>query len=289
MSVTSPNINLSDDGVEVAALLEQQLLSHHVDVPMLPDVATRVLNLSNDPDSDAQQLANLIQSDQSLAGHVMRIANSAAYTPNASMVSLQQAVARLGMTLIAEIAIAASLNSKMFKAPGFEQRIDDVWRHALCSAFWGKEIARAAKQNVEASFLCGLLHSIGRPAVMQCIADLATKQEATLSDDENRTLEDQYHVDYGVEIVEKWDMPVIVKESVKYYLNYQEAENKAEQALVVYAAAKAANATLWPDEFSKEQLKLDEVFADLNLYEDEIEALFEKEEAVLAGVEAMRV
>jgi len=289
MSVTSPNINLSDDGVEVAALLEQQLLSHHVDVPMLPDVATRVLNLSNDPDSDAQQLANLIQSDQSLAGHVMRIANSAAYTPNASMVSLQQAVARLGMTLIAEIAIAASLNSKMFKAPGFEQRIDDVWRHALCSAFWGKEIARAAKQNVEASFLCGLLHSIGRPAVMQCIADLATKQEATLSDDENRTLEDQYHVDYGVEIVEKWDMPVIVKESVKYYLNYQEAENKAEQAMVVYAAAKAANATLWPDEFSKEQLKLDEVFADLNLYEDEIEALFEKEEAVLAGVEAMRV
>ena len=287
-SVTSTIPDLSDNGIEVASLLEQQLLSNHIDVPMLPDVASRVLHLSNDPDSDAQQLANLIQSDQALAGHVMRIANSAAYTPNASMVSLQQAVARLGMDLIAEIAIAASLNSRLFKAPGFEKRMDAIWQHALCAAFWGKEIARAAKQNVEASFLCGLLHSIGRPAVLQCIADLEAKHEAALSPDENRLLEDRYHVDYGVAIVEKWEMPVIVRESVKYYLNYGEAENKAEQAMVVYAAAKAAQVTLWPEEFSAEQLKLDEVFADLNLYEDEIEGVLDREDVVKAGVEAIR-
>lgn len=286
--MTNSNPNLSDNGIEVASLLEQQLLSHHIDVPMLPDVASRVLSLSNDPDSDAQQLANLIQSDQALAGHVMRIANSAAYTPNASMVSLQQAVARLGMDLIAEIAIAASLNSKLFKAPGYEKRMDAIWNHALCTAFWGKEIARKAKQNVEASFLCGLLHSIGRPAVLQCIADLEAKHEAALPPDETRVLEDQYHVDYGVAIVEKWEMPVIVQESVKYYLNYDEADNKAEQAMVVYAASKAAMVSLWPDEFSFEQLKLDDVFADLNLYEDEIEQLIDREDVVKAGVEAMR-
>jgi len=286
--VTSSALNLSDNGIEVASLLEQQLLSHHVDVPILPDVASRVLNLSNDPDSDAQQLANLIQSDQSLAGHVMRIANSAAYTPNASMVSLQQAVARLGMDLISEIAIAASLNSKLFKAPGYEKRMDMIWAHALCSAFWGKEIARAAKQNVEASFLCSLLHSIGRPAVLQCIADLAAKHEAELSDEEVQLLEDHYHVEYGVEIVSKWEMPAIVQESVKYYLDYNAADNKAEQAMVVYAASKAANATLWPEEYSADQLKLDEVFADLNLYEDEINVLFDKEDVVKKGVEAIR-
>lgn len=286
--MTSTIPNLSDNGIEVASLLEQQLLSNHIDVPLLPDVASRVLHLSNDPESDAQQLANLIQSDQALAGHVMRIANSAAYTPNASMVSLQQAVARLGMDLIAEIAIAASLNSKLFKAPGFEKRMDAIWQHALYAAFWGKEIARAAKQNVEASFLCGLLHTIGRPAVLQCIADLEGKHEAALSPDENRILEDHYHVPYGVAIVEKWEMPVIVCESVKYYLNYGEAENKAEQAMVVYAAAKAAEVSLWPDEYSVEQLKLNEVFADLNLYEDEIEQVLEREDAVKAGVEAIR-
>ena len=50
--MTSNIPNLSDNGIEVASLLEQQLLSNHIDVPLLPDVASRVLHLSNDPDSD---------------------------------------------------------------------------------------------------------------------------------------------------------------------------------------------------------------------------------------------
>ena len=87
----------------------------------------------------------------------------------------------------------------------------------------------------------------------------------------------------------KWEMPVIVQESVKYYLDYNAADNKAEQAMVVYAAAKAAESTLWPEEFSVDQLKLNDVFADLNLYEDEIEVLFDKEDVVKKGVEAIRV
>lgn len=286
--MTTLEENLSDLGIDVAALLEQQLLSHFIDVPILPDVATRVLQLSNDPDSDASTLAKLIQSDQTLAGHVMRIANSAAYTPNASMVSLQQAVARLGMQLISEIAIAASVNSKLFKAPGYEKRIEEIWLHALSSAFWGKEIARASRQNVEASFLCGLLHTIGRPAVLQCIADLEQKHEAQLSEEENRLLEDHFHIQFGLEIVNNWEMPKIVCEAIRHYRNYQESP-RPEQSMVVHAASKAAKAMIWPDEYSMEQLAEEGVFADLNLYSDEVEKLIAQSEKVKAEVEAMRL
>ena len=71
-----------------------------IQVPLLPEVANKVVTLSQNPESDAIQLAQLIQSDPSLAAHVMRIANSAACTPTASLVSLQQAITRLGMNLI---------------------------------------------------------------------------------------------------------------------------------------------------------------------------------------------
>lgn len=287
--MNNDELGLSDNGIEVASLLEQQLLSHHVDVPILPDVASRVLHMSDDPDSDAAQLAKLIQSDQALAGHVMRIANSAAYTPNASMVSLQQAVARLGMNLITEIALAASLNTKLFRAPGYEERIAEIWAHALCSALWGKEIARVAKQNVEASFLCGLLHSMGRPAVLQCVSDLEQNQEAILPPDECRKLEDFYHVPFGVEIAEKWEMPTLVCEAVGHYLDYNQAEHKQDQAMVVYAANRAALATLWPDEYSWDDLKEDEVFAHLNLYQDEIEQIWAQQDRVIEALEAMRL
>jgi HD-like signal output (HDOD) protein len=285
--VSDPISELNTKAQAVAKYIDN-LSDNKIEVPMLPDVANRVLTLSNDPDSDAAQLAKLIQSDQALAGHVMRIANSAAYTPNASMVSLQQAVARLGMSLITEIALAASLNTKIFKAPTYENRINEIWDHALCTAFWGKEVARVAKKNVEAAFLCGLLHSIGKPVILQTIFDYSEWHDVSISLDEVAVLEETYHVKYGEVVVRKWKMPIIVQESVHYYLDYKNAQNNRDQAMVTNGATKLAKAMLSGDDDALDLALQDSVFADLNLYEDELETLKEKLEVVKSGLEAIR-
>ena len=66
----------------LAEMLGYELQQDQLEVPLLPEVAGRVVHLTQDPESDATQLAQLIQSDQALASHVIRIANSAAYSPN---------------------------------------------------------------------------------------------------------------------------------------------------------------------------------------------------------------
>lgn len=291
-SVTSEDIQaLSPTGKKLAGVLTELLTNKSFDVPMLPDVASQVLSLSNDPDSDAAQLAKLIQGDQALSAHVMRIANSAAYTPNASMVSLQQAIARLGMSLITEIALAASINSKMFKAPQFAKRLSAIWDHALATAHWGKEVARISKKNVEASFLCGLLHSIGRPVVLQALSEQLTNNAETITQEEAFILEQYFHVDFGRIIVDNWKMPHIVQESVMFYQQYQDAKQYRDQAAVIHAASLLA----WDTLVCKaqgvceiEQVLAADVFADLNLYADEIEVLKAQNEKVIAGMEAMR-
>lgn len=282
---------LSENGQKMATLLSEQLANKSFDVPMLPDVASQVLALSNDPDSDSAQLAKLIQGDQGLSAHVMRIANSAAYTPNASMVSLQQAIARLGMALITEIALAASINSKMFKAPQFDKRLAGIWDHALATAHWGKEVARISKKNVEASFLCGLLHSIGRPVILQAISECLSAQGGSLDDADALALEEHFHIPFGAVIVEDWKMPVIVQESVQFYQNYQAAKTHQDLAMVVHAADKLAQYTLACREKGEcdiENVLDDDVFAGLNLYADEIDMLKEQSDKVSAGMEAMR-
>ena len=103
----------------------------------------------------------------------------------------------------------------MFKAPLFNDRLLEIWDHALASALWGKEVARISKKNVEASFLCGLLHSIGRPVVLQSISEQLEATGQTLSLQEARLLEDRFHVAFGSVIVEKWQMPLIVQEAVQ--------------------------------------------------------------------------
>lgn len=286
---TGTYAELSPQGQEVASYLEKLLGERKIEVPILPEVASRVLALSNDPDTDAAQLATLIQGDQALAGHVMRIANSAAYTPNASMVSLQQAIARLGMGVITEISLVASLNSKMFNAPRFNDRMAEIWAHALCTALWGKEVARTSKKNVEASFLCGLLHSIGRPVVLQSISDYTQDKPLSISNEEALVLEQLFHVAFGVVVVDKWGMPTIVQESVQYYQNYADSQRSVEQAMVINAAAQLASEMLATAESDYDEVLSDTVFADLNLYEDDIEMLKLKDEVVVSGLEAMRV
>ena len=286
---TGAYAELSSSGQALASYLEQLVNERTIEVPMLPEVASRVLALSNDPDSDAAQLATLIQGDQALAGHVMRIANSAAYTPNASMVSLQQAIARVGMGVITEISLVASLNSKMFDAPNYKGRIAEIWAHALCTAFWGKEVARTSKRNVEASFLCGLLHSIGRPVVLQSISDYQQAHQISVSNEEALVLEQLFHIEFGIVVVEKWRMPTIVQESVQFYQNYAESKRSVEQAMVINAAAQLASEMLAPAESDFDEVLSGIVFADLNLYEDDIETLKQKEATVISGLEAMRV
>lgn len=268
-------------------LLETLIKEENIEVPMLPEVANKAVTLAQDPDSDANQMAQLITGDQSLAGHVMRIANSAAYTPNASLVSLQQAIARLGMGLISEIAVAASIGTKMFHTPGFEQHIAYIWQHALASALWAKEISRTCRRNVETSFLCALLHSIGRPVAVQTILDLSQKKGLQMQEDEVLKVEEAYHQKIAIQVLDTWGMPELIKEVVEYFYDYQAAPNATGQIANANAAAAFATHMLKPEEMSRGQLFELEVLGDLNLYNDEIEELLDKTDLVKSSMEEM--
>ena len=102
-------------------------------------------------------------------------------------------------------------------------------------------------------------------------------------------LEQLFHIESGIVVVEKWRMPTIVQESVQFYQNYAESKRSVEQAMVINAAAQLASEMLAPAESDFDEVLSGIVFADLNLYEDEIETLKQKEATVISGLEAMRV
>jgi HD-like signal output (HDOD) protein len=271
---------LSSKGQQIAALLASQIELEQIDVPMLPEVANKALRLTQDPDSTAAAMANLIQSDQSLAAHVMRIANSVAYTPLAILVSLQQAVARLGMGVMSEIALSASVGAKLFNTPGYEAYIAKQWQHALATGLWAKEIARATRSNVEVAFLAGLLHSIGRPAVLQTVLDLINLHEIPLSEADVMTLESQYQHQASKMVINTWEMPSLVTVAVAYYPDYQNASTAVTQAAQVNLAIQYASHMLEPDKIEEAELLSSPALATLNIYQDEAEALLAKSESV---------
>jgi HD-like signal output (HDOD) protein len=257
------------------------------DLPLLPQVVNDVLALTQDGEADVAALSDLVHRDPSLAGHVLRVANSAAYAGSQAIVSLQQAITRLGMKLLSEITIAVSLGGNLFRAPAFEGEIKQIWRHALASGAYGKEAARLKRSNVEGQFLCGLLHTMGKPVVLQILSELMGRPGLEVTRDEALNLMDEFHGPVGARLAEEWKLPRQVQVTCAHYLDYARAPLFGEETALTWLSDRLGAWLVAPDDYPEERLKEEPVFERLNYYPDKIEELLGKREAVLEVVNAM--
>src|SRR5688572_7702587 len=85
-------------------ILERHL-EQDLELPVLPEATARVMALCEDEKTNARAIEGVLERDPSLAAHVLKVANSSAYAPKEPIVSLQQAVSRLGMAAIRNIVL----------------------------------------------------------------------------------------------------------------------------------------------------------------------------------------
>ncbi len=277
--------------VGMIAQLEQTLVEridkHQIKLPVLPQVAGRVMALANDPSADAVRLSALIHQDQALAAHILRIANSPAYMPRTPIASLQHAIAMLGMSQLSEIAVTVSLKSVAVKIPGYEADIQQLWRHALASGAYAKEIARMRRYNVESAYLCGLLHTVGKPVVLQAVTTISAEMHIALEPSTVHAFLDGYHARAGSLVAAEWALPPQVAEAIAYFEIYEQASSHKQEVMMTCLADRLATFILVPDSFDDSTLREHSVFADLNLYPNDIDSLLSLKEKVLNLVDTM--
>jgi len=269
--------------------INQRIESGKFDVPMLPKVAGSVITMVQDENSDMSQLAKLIQQDQALASRLLKIANSPAYCGVNPLNSLQQAISRMGMKVIAEVALAASVGAKVFQVKGYEREVTYMWRHSLAASAWAKEIARIRRRNVESAFMCGLLHQIGKPVVFQAIVDLMEEDAVELKWADIQTIIQQFYIAVGVKLGKDWELPGTVIKSIEFHHQYEFATTALQEAMICCAANKMATLLLSDEPINIEQLMEQDVIEKLNLYEEDLQQLIDMSSDVQQLVEAMSV
>jgi len=274
---------------KIHAALIDRIAKDELKLPLLPHVATEVLNLTSDPDADMAKLAALIQQDQAIASQVLKISNSAAYAPRSPIVSMQQAVSWLGMKMLGELALTVSIENGVFRVQGYEPEITSLWRQALASGLYAKEIARVGRHNVEGAFLGGLLHTIGKPVVLNAVLEIQQTLSLALEWESFSMFLDVYHVPVGASVVEKWKLPPQVKEAILYYRDYSQSQHPSLVAMVTCLADHLASHILELDSLDKAGLESLPVVEALNLYPDDMEALHDHGETILQTVDAMVV
>jgi HD-like signal output (HDOD) protein len=278
------NLNMPE---QVERALVERIDKDRIDLPVLPQVAGKVMALANDPAADAARLSALIHQDQALAAHVLRIANSPAYMPRTPIASLQHAVAMLGVNQLSEIAVTVSLKSGTVKIPGHEADVRQLWRHALASGAYAKEIARMRRYNVESAYLCGLLHAVGKPVVLKTVTTIAAEMYVPLDSSAIIAFLDGYHSRIGNLIATEWALPPQVADAITYYGIYEQAPSHRQEAMMTCLADRLATYILIPDSFDDNTLREHSVFADLNLYPNDIDALLSLKDKILNLVDTM--
>lgn len=266
------------------AQLRAALAGREYKLPPRPEVVSEVLALINDPKADSRRLARLVHGDPALAAHVLRVANSPAWCGRSRIVTLQQAVARLGMSNLQEIVLCVGM-SEVYRAPGHDQTAREVWRHALATAFYAKLVARTCRENVEAAFLGGLLHSVGQAVVLREAARRAKRKRISVSREEIMEVVREKQREVGIGLAREWDLPDVVRASIEWFTTPEEASRHRSQVHTVALAAQLSQEML-------EGLPIDEeaIFplADaLDLYPEDLDAVRESEATVQEAMKAM--
>ncbi len=287
-----PPTTVTSTGVDndLARELREKIARGELELPMLSQTATEVAALCLQGACDARALASTLNHDPALAGHVLRVANSAAFAPAEPIVSLQQAISRLGLATVGQIALAVSIGARVFQVPGHDGWVREMWRHAALTAAWAREVARAKRENVEGAFVCGLLHDVGEPVLLQAAVDLLTRSKSAATRAQLEPLLDELHASAGAELARRWKMANWISAAIEHH--HAPGGGGATAACIVQLADQLAlrmgsDLEEFPARVSDEVGALPAV-AELGLYEEELAALLARVGAVHSFAGAMQ-
>ncbi|MBK9440402.1 MAG: HDOD domain-containing protein [Comamonadaceae bacterium] len=199
----------------------------------MPQILLKLLELCQDEESGMAELAKLIANDAGITARVMQVANSAAYQRSGRKVSLLQALNTLGADLIKTLVISESVFKTFNGFPhtaGTDLR--SFWKHALTAAVVARDLARSMNYaQVEEAYLAGLLHDVGRLALLAAAPDVyhvnfQSPDNETLCAHEQRALHIS-HAEAGAWLIERWGMDSFLADSVLYH---HEASERLETA-----------------------------------------------------------
>ncbi len=138
-------------------------LSLDSELPSPKGVALAILELCRRDDITISEITRVAQTDPALTSRLIRQANSAAQGAGRPIASVTDAILRLGMGTVRNLAMGFSLVDQYQNGPceGFDYQA--FWSHALLMALAAQSFGAMTKLGAsEELFACGLLSQVGR-------------------------------------------------------------------------------------------------------------------------------
>lgn len=250
------------------------------DLPTMPEMYARLCEMIEN-EAGLDEIARLIEQDQTVSVKVLQVANSVYFGMNTG--SIRQAIVFMGLANTKTIVLGLSVMKQLNGLQGGFFSKDVLWDHAdrvnrLTHIIFEKCLRRPMKESEETA---GLLHDIGRvlllkdfnPSYAGISRSVFQNKETSLRDAE-RSLMGISHDEVGGFLLNWWSLPHPIVETAMFH---HDPMNAAVVHRELVAAVHVADYYAWKQKKAIAMPKLcPEVFDVLGVDGEECEKLFAK-------------
>jgi putative nucleotidyltransferase with HDIG domain len=182
-------------------------------VPPFPPVAARLLTLLAQPDVKVKDVAELISTDATFTGRLLQCVNSYEFGLNYPVSDVKQAIALVGLDRTRQVTISHA-TAAYAKGALRTAELRRCWQHTVATAVLAEEIAHACDAFLNVAFTAGIMHDIGRLAL---IVAYPLEYERVIRDAADQSLDildferQEFGVDHteaGRALAERWGLPL---------------------------------------------------------------------------------
>ena len=210
-------------------------------VPMLPAMASQVVNLALDPDVSATRITAVVSKDPVLATRVIQLANSAFSAPANEITSIGEAVVRMGTGPVRNVVTAACLSSLAADPRIYGRHGRTHIDHSIGTAYLAWLIADRANEPPDEAFLYGLLHDIGKLVILKLSRDCEQFSVTAPGEEDVALVLQEMHSAIGGYVLQQWGMPGQLHDPIVWHHEPDGAQTRPNAAAVAYAANRLSH------------------------------------------------
>lgn len=215
MAAVFDNMHQSDQDIRNRLLIAR--------LPAMPQILVKLIEHLQADDLGMPELAALISKDAGMTGKLLAVANSSAYHRTERSANLEQSLVALGTDMIKTLVISDSVFQTFNSFPhSGSADLRAFWKNSLSAAVLAREVARLLDYaHPEEAYLAGLLHNVGRLALLAAAPkeyayNFCARDDDDLCAVEQRTLEIT-HTEAGAWLIERWQLDSFLVDAVLYH------------------------------------------------------------------------
>jgi len=188
----------------------QAILRSYNELNPMPSLALDILSRLSASETITPKLLERIQIDPGAVACLLRHCNSPFFGLRRQILSLNQAANLLGWENLKSLLTTYYMRSH-FTTSSDQRLQESLWNHAIACASMSRHLARACDRDEHLAYLCGLLHDLGKPPMLQARREAFTELLQTRvcswgALEEEQRLMGTTHPEVGALLGEVWNL-----------------------------------------------------------------------------------